>query len=125
MAIGNSIDYSIPTVGTTVGTVNRSTGNTFTGTYVGVSGDHTAILSVRPASPNARNRQFGITMRVDPSLADDPGVQTKGACTVAINISTKLGTTMTAAEVAEFTRKTLSAALKANLIEDLCAGTSL
>ncbi len=122
MAIGNSIDYSIPTTGTKVGDFSRSNSNSFLEAYAAGSGTYPATLTLRPAAPISTAKRFGISTKVRPSDSDDPGAITKGAVTVSINIDATPGSTMTKAEIAEFVRYTLSVMMAPNLIEDLHDG---
>ncbi len=125
MAVGNTINYSIPVVGTTVGDFSRSDSRSFLETYTAAGGSYPAVLSIRPAKPIATVKSFGITTRVRPSDVDDPGTVTKGNATMSININATPGSVMTKAEIAEFIRYSLSTLLHSNLIEDLYDGVSL
>ncbi len=125
MAIGNSINYSIPVVGTTVGDFSRSNNSTFLEAYTAASGSYPATLTIRPASSISTLKRFGVSVKVRPSDQDDPGSFTKGGCTMSVNIDATPGSIMTKAEIAEFVRHSLSLLLKADLIEDLYDGISL
>ncbi len=126
MAVGNTINVSIPVVGTTVETYTRSNGNQFSSTAYTISSvDYPATLNVRPANALGTSRRFGISTRVRPSDQNDPGTVTKGSCAVSINVDAQIGSAMTATELAKFIRHSLSAALHSNLIEDLSNGVAL
>ncbi len=125
MAIGNTINYSVPVVGTTVGDFSRSNNSSFLDAYTAAGGSYPAVLNIRPAAAISTTKRFGVSFKVKPSDVDDPGTVTKGGCTVSINIDATPGSVMTKAEVAEFVRYALSLALHANLIEDLYDGVSL
>ena len=126
MAIGNTIDVSVPTVGTTVESFTRSTGNTFyTGSYTIGGSDYPATISLRSADPFGSSRQFGGTMRLNLAYADDPGTLTKGAVTVSLNVQCRPGTVLGKSQIAAAVRHQLSAFLKAGLIEDLYEGVAL
>ncbi len=126
MAVGNTINVSIPVVGTTLETFQRSSGNAFVTTaYTINSVDYSSTLSLRNSQVLTGSKAFGLTARIDPSLGDDPGVVSKGACTVAINVQWRPGSVMTNAEMSKFVRTALSAALHANLLEDLSNGVAL
>ncbi len=124
LTIGSTINTSIPTVGTTVDTLNRVDTRVFMGTYTGVSGGYPVKLDLRTASVLGNTKNFGLTMRVTPSQNDDPGSLSKGNATCAINVSGVVGSVITPGELAEFVRYALSVALKSNLIEDLMSGNS-
>ncbi len=125
MAIGNTIDYSVPTVGTKVGDFSRSNQSSFLEAYTAATGSYPAVLVIRPAAAISTLKRFGISAKVRPSDSDDPGTVTKGGCTVSINIDATPGAVMTKAEIAEFTRYALSCMLHSNLIEDLYDGTTV
>ena len=127
MAVGNTINYSIPVVGTTVSNVARINGNTFqeVGYSIG-GGAYPCQVTLRPAGSNSKgNRRFGVTFIVRPNSQDDPGVITKGAVTVSVNIDTVLGSVVTTTNMASAVRHSLSVMLHSNLIEDLCNGAGL
>ncbi len=125
MAIGNSIDFSIPTTGTKVGDFSRSNNSTFIEAYTAAGGSYPATLNIRPAQAISTLKRFGASVKVRPSDQDDPGTLTKGGCSVSINIDATPGTVMTKAEIAELVRYSLSIMLHANLIEDLYDGVTL
>ncbi len=126
MAVGNTINVSVPAVGTTVESFTRSNGNTFICSAFTIGGtDYTANLNLRPAQAFAAKKSFGLTARISPSFADDPGTRTKGAVTVAVNISWADGSVMTTAEMSKFVKNSMSAFLHSNLIEDLSSGIAL
>ena len=126
MAVGNTINVSVPVVGTTTESFTRSNGNSFiTSAYTVNSVDYIATLDLRSAKSVANSKSFGITMRLDPSIADDPGSVTKGAVSCTINVATRPGSVVSKTEMAKFVRATLSAMLHSNLIEDLNDGIAL
>ncbi len=125
MAIGNTINYSIPTVGTTVGDFSRSNNSSFLDAYTAAGGSYPATLAIRPATAISTRKRFGISTKVRPSDGDDPGTFTKGSASVSINMDVAPGSVMTKAEAAEFIRYSLSVLLHSNLIEDLYDGNSL
>ncbi len=125
MAVGNTINYSIPVVGTTVGSVLRANGNSFVGTYAGFTGSYPVTLTLRPASSLLSTKRYGLSFVVKPSVNDDPGIVSKGRASVSLNIDASIGSVVTAAELAEFVRYALSQGLHSNLLEDLANGISL
>jgi hypothetical protein len=122
MTVGSTINYSVPVVGTTVETFDRSTANAFRVDYTQAGGTYPAVLTIRPAGEPSTLKRFGVTGKVRPADFDDPGSLTKGGCTVNINIDAVPGSVMTRAEIIEFTRYIFSTALHANLIENLYDG---
>ncbi len=125
MSIGNTVNYSIPVVGTTVGDFSRSNNTNFLESYTAAGGSYAATLTIRPSAPISTQKRFGVSAKVRPSDVDDPGTFTKGGCTVSINIDAVPGSVMTKAEICEFARYSLSTALHSNLLEDLYDGNSL
>ncbi len=125
MTIGNTINYSVPTVGTTVGDYSRSNNSMFLDSYTAAGGSYPSYLSIRPAGAISTSKRFGFSIKVKPSDADDPGTFTKGGCTVSFNIDAVPGSVMTKAEICEFARYLASIALHSNLLEDLYDGVSL
>ena len=126
MAIGNTVNVSVPVVGTTTESFTRSNGNKFLCSAYTVGGsDYIATLDLRPAAPVASSKSYGLTVRLDPSIADDPGSITKGAVTCAINVSARPGSVANKAECVKLVRAALSAALASNLLEDLHDGIAL
>ena len=122
MAIGNTIAYSVPVVGTTIQSFSRASDADFRLAYTSAGGSYPATLQLRRSNPLNARKACGLTVRVGPSIADDPGVLTKGSATVSININASQGSVMTAAEIAEFVRYSLSTALAPTLIESLLSG---
>jgi len=125
MSVGNTINYSIPVVGSTVGDFARSNGNQFTESYTSAGGSYPATLSLRPAGPLARSKKFGLSVKLRPSEQDDPGTVTKGSATISVNIDAVQGSVMTKTEIVELARYCLSTALHSNLLEDLHDGVAL
>lgn len=125
MAVGNTINYSIPTVGTTVGSIARSSGNQFSGTYAGFSGSYPVAMTLRPANSMALTKRYGLSSVIRPSDYDDPGSFSKGRASVSFNVDAIIGSSVTAGELAEFARYVLSMQLHSSLLEDLANGISL
>jgi hypothetical protein len=124
--IGNTINVSIPTVGTTTESYTRSSGNLFlTTAYTVGAVDYTATLQLRPAGSLSSTRNFGYTARIAPSSLDDPGSLTKGGVTVAVNVSWTNGSVMTTTELVDFVKESISVALVTDLISDLSVGIAL
>ena len=125
MAVGNTINYSIPVVGTTVGSLARASGNLFTGTYAGFSGSYPVSMTLRPANSMALSKRYGLSSVIRPSDYDDPGSFSKGRASVSINVDAVVGSSVIASELSEFVRYVLSMQLHSSLIEDLANGISL
>ena len=124
MAIGNSVNYSIPVVGTTVGAFDRIDTKTFYEDYTAATGSFPASMVIRPAQSLSTTKRLGVTFKVRPSDFDNPGTVTQGSASVSINIDAVPGSIMTKAEIAEFTRYALSAMLSSTLIESLYDGAT-
>jgi hypothetical protein len=73
----------------------------------------------------ALTKRYGLSSVIRPSDFDDPGSFSKGRASVSINVDAVIGSTVIAAELAEFVRYVLSMQLHASLLEDLANGISL
>jgi hypothetical protein len=125
MSVGNTINYSVPVVGTTVETFDRSNGNAFYVAYTQAGGSYPATLNLRPASALSVTKKFGVSVKLKPSEQDDPGVITKGSATISFNVDAIQGSVLTKAEICELARYALSCVLHTSLLEDLYDGVSL
>ncbi len=126
MAVGNSINYSVPVVGTTVGTMTRIQGSTFShSAYSIASNTYPITVTLRSAGIQSKRRRFGATIVLRPDVNDDPGVLTKGSVSVSVNIDTSIGSVVSITNLPAVVRHALSTLLHSNLIEDLSQGTSL
>lgn len=127
MAVGNTINYSIPVVGSTVASFARSDGNQFLKTDYAIGGSpYPATFTIRPSSTAVTNkRRFGVTFVTKPSASDNPGSLTLGTVTVSVNIDAVLGSAVTTTNLAAAVRHALAATLHSALIEDLSQGTAL
>lgn len=122
MAIGSSINVSLPSVGTTVHTLAKAILSRFTKTLTVSSEEAPIDLRLRAAAIGQRTKAFGLTYKYDPSINDSGSDAGSGAVTCSINVNARPGAVLTKAEIANHIRYALSAALKANLIEDLYDG---
>lgn len=122
MTIGSSINYSVPTTGTTVGTMQKVLEGIFSDGITIGSTDYPAMLSLRPAQVISKRKRFGATYRVSPSTLDDPGSLTKGSLSVSVNIDATVGSVLTEAEIVTQVKYALSTLLAANIISDLSLG---
>ncbi len=126
MAVGNTINYSIPVVGSTVSSVARAHGDSFSkDTYSIGGGTFPILVTLRGSSALGARKRFGATITVRPSVGDDPGTLTKGSATVSVNIDAQMGSVVDATDLAAFVRHSLSMMLHSNLIEDLSSGITL
>ena len=126
MSVGNTINYSVPVVGTTVAALTRSQGNTFLQTAYSIGGStFPATLVLRPSSSQAARRRFGATFLVRPDVTDSPGILTQGSLTVSLNIDSKFGSIVDDGDRSTAIRHFLSTLLHSNLLEDLGQGISL
>lgn len=126
MAVGNSINYSIPVVGSTVATFARAEGNVFTlSTYSVGGGSYPAKFVIRGVNNAAKRKRFGITFQTTPSSLDDPGSLTKGSATVSVNIDALMGSIIDNGDLANVIRHSLSMSLHSNLFEDLMTGVTI
>lgn len=122
MSIGATINFSIPTVGTTVDTLNKIRESLFRDT-ISVGGvDVPVTLQLRASGQGTLQRRFGGVWKFSPYVLDAPSLTTKGRITVSINVDAQLGTEITDAKLADHVRYALSTFLKATLIESLRDG---
>jgi len=124
MAIGSSINTSIPTIGTTVDTLTKSRQGFYQGKTTITSVDFPTALSLRPAGSAMFNRRrFGATYQVKPADTVSPVTSDKGSLTVSVNIDATVGSVITNAELAKQVRYALSALLASTLVEQLSTGS--
>jgi len=124
MAIGSSINTSIPVIGTTVDTLAKSRQGLFQGKTTISSVDFPTALSLRPAGSALYNRRrFGVTYQVKPADTDTPVTSDKGSLTVSVNIDAVVGSVISNAELAKQVRYALSAVLASTLVEQLSTGS--
>jgi hypothetical protein len=126
MAVGNTINYSIPVVGTTVSSLTRVQGNTFLKDAYSIGGSSfPATLLLRPAGAQAIRRRFGVTFAVRPDATDAPGSFTQGSLSISLNVDSRFGSIVDDGDRATAIRHFLSTLLHSNLIEDLGTGVAL
>ena len=123
MAIGATINLSIPVTGTTVDSLTKSREGIYVGGYTLSSVDWPNMFVVRPATVLSTRKRFGATYKINPSLNDDPGTASKGSVSVSINIDAVVGSVITSAELANQVRYALSAFLSSTLVETLRDGS--
>jgi len=123
MAIGATINYSIPVVGSTVDTLNKVKESLWTDS-ISVGGvDVPVTLQLRAASLASFNRRYSAVWKFNPSVLDAAGASTKGRITISVNVDSTLGTEITASAHANQVRWALSTLLAATLIESLRDGS--
>jgi polyisoprenoid-binding protein YceI len=123
MAIGSSINVSLPTVGTTVHTLAKANVGKFSKTVTVSSEDAQIVLTLRAASMTSRFKSLGATYKYDPSINDSPNDARSGSVTVSVNVNASVGAVLTRAEVLNHIRYALSGALKTDLLEALFDGS--
>lgn len=123
MAIGSTINYSVPAVGTTVATLNKVKDGLYTLDVELGDVDVPIRLELRPAGVNSLRRRFGASWKFQPNVLDTLDALTKGKVSVSLNIDATLGSTITTTALANHVRWALGALLKSSLLEDLMAGS--
>jgi len=123
MAIGSTVASSIPTVGTTVDTLNRVASGEFIAVQEMGAIDVPLSLNLRRAGQTGLFRRFGASWKYNPSVLDVNGSQTNGRISVSLNVDSNLGTTITRTELLAKTREFLGALLQAGLLEALVDGS--
>jgi len=125
MAIGSTINVSIPVVGTTVETFDKVRDGLYSNAMTIASTDYPATIAIRPTGNILDPRKrTGLTYKVSPSKNDEPIASAKGSLSVSINIDATTGTVITTAELAKQVRFALSAMLASTLVETLVAGSN-
>lgn len=122
MAIGSTINYSVPTVGTTVGTLAKAAAGEFTLLVEAGDVDVPIVVKLRRSSLGSIQRRFGATWKFRPSQLDAGGTQTKGDVSVAINVDSHLGTTVTREALVATVKHAMSVLLHASLVDNLVDG---
>jgi len=124
MAIGSSVNVSIPVVGTTVETLSRAREALFNGAMTIGGTDYPMTLALRPVgNPLLNRRRLGLTFKVNPAETNAPTTSDKGSVSVSLNIDASIGSVINAAELAKQIRYALSAALASTLLENLIDGS--
>jgi hypothetical protein len=94
MAIGSTLNYSAPAVGTTISSVDKILDGTFAdGDYFtdANGNDVPLICSVRPCSLGSVNKTVGLTLTFNPSISNVALGADQGKATVTINCSYREG----------------------------------
>lgn len=123
MAIGATVVSSIPTVGTTVDTLERVGDGEYQNTQEMGSIDVPLSLKLRRSTVTGLFRRFGASYKFNPCVLDVTDALTKGRITAALTVDANLGTTLTRTEILAKTRQFLGALLQAGLLEALVDGS--
>lgn len=123
MAIGSTITYSVPAVGTTVGTLAKAAPGEYYLAQETGDVDVPIQVKLRRAQPSSTKRRLGATWRFRPNVLDVGSAISKGSIAVAINVDAELGSTMTRAEVLNHIRYAMSVLLKTDCLETLIDGS--
>lgn len=127
MALGSTIDYSVPTVGATVSTVTLikdgefSDGDYFTDTN---GNDVPLIVKFRPGSAGQNAAGLGLTATFNPSIYNQALGADQGKVTVTINCAYRNGVSVDTAEVEQIIHYAISCLLKATAISGLISGSN-
>lgn len=124
MAIGSSIVYSVPAVGTTVGTLSKRSSGEYTLSVDYGDVDVPINVSLRRTGINNTNkRSVGLTWRHTPSVLDVASAISKGRVSVSINATGELGSTITEATYLNHIKYALSCLLQSGVLDALVAGS--
>lgn len=123
MSLGSSIVDSIPVVGSTVHTLDKTKDAQYV-EIIAVGGiDNPLKLDLRTSSIGTNKTRFGASWKFNPSVNDVPSAITLGRISISLNVDATLGSNMTPSEVANHVRWFFGAMLKATVIETLRDGS--
>lgn len=123
MAIGSTVVASVPVVGSTVLTFDKSKEGLFV-EQISVSGNNVPMrLELRASPLSSLNRRFGASVKFSPEVLDVAGTATKGRISVTFNVDARLGSAVDDTNLALYTRYALSTLLASTLIESLRDGS--
>lgn len=126
MALGSSIDYSVPAVGSTVNSVGAIADGDFTdGDYFTdtLGNDVPLRVKFRPGVAGSNSGAFGITGTFNPSVYNQALAADQGKVTVTINCNYRNGVSVDPDEVEAIVHYTISCLLKATAISGLISGS--
>ena len=123
MAIGSSVVDSIPTVGSTVHTLDKLQDGLYAVALETGDVDTPLRLELRPAGLGGMNRRVVATWRFNPAMTDAVGALTKGRVTISFVVDATLGSEITRANLLNHMRWFMGALLKATLLEALVDGS--
>jgi len=123
MAIGSSIVYSIPAVGTTVATLTKVKTGLYTLDVETGDVDTPIRLELGASGVGGVSRRFTTSWKFNPASTDAPGSQTKGRSTLVLSVDANLGSVVTRTELLNEIRWFMGALLKATVLEALVDGS--
>lgn len=126
MSIGSSVTVSVPTVGTTVYTLDKA----YDGQYQDITsitnsnGDVIPItLTLQKSSIAGNRRTFGLVLRHKPAMYDSVLGAAQGAITVSVNVSAAVGAGFDASNVQDFVQYMASVIAQSGIINALRDGS--
>jgi hypothetical protein len=123
MAIGTTIVSSIPTVGTTVDTLEKVSSGEYQNSQEMGTVDVPLVMKLRRSTPGGLFKRFGASYKFNPMILDVSDALTHGRATIALTVDANLGSTITRDELLAKTREFLGALLQAGLLEALVDGS--
>jgi hypothetical protein len=123
MAIGTTINYSIPVVGTTVSSTTKAREGLYSSTATVGGSSYNHEVRLRPAGVSGTTRRFGLTYKISPATAVGSSTAPLGSVSVSINIDSVIGTAVTTSVLADQIRYALSSMLSSTLVETLRDGS--
>lgn len=127
MALGASIDYSVPAVGVTVSSVTLIKDGEFAdGDYFTDTNGNDVPLTVkfRPGSQDRNSAGIGLTATFNPAIYNLALGADQGKASVTINASYRNGVSVDKAEVVKIIHYAISCLLKATVIDGLISGSN-
>jgi hypothetical protein len=126
MSIGSTITVSAPSVGTTTHTLDKRSAGDFAVSLTPVVSypDVPMVVSLRPASADGKYRQFGATLKYNPSTVEDEVNPSLGSFTVSVNCNAKLGTVITETEAKQLLVEGLSVLVQSAIYDALMDGST-
>jgi hypothetical protein len=127
MALGSTIDYSVPAVGSTVATVALVKSGEYSDSdyFTDTNGNNVGfVVKFRPGSLGAGGGGFGLTATFNPSIYNQALGADQGKVTVTINCNYRNGVSVDKAEVTQICHYAISCLLKATAISGLIDGSN-
>ena len=123
MTIGATVNYSVPVVGSTVASFDKSKEGLFV-EQISVSGTNVPMrLELRTSPLSSLHRRFGAALKFSPEVLDVAGIASKGRITASLNVDAYLGSAVDDTNLALYTRYFLSTLLASTLLENLRDGS--
>ena len=126
MAIGSSFALSVPTVGTTVYTLNKASDGKYQDitSLTNSNGDAIPIVvDLRASSIAGSFRAFSLVLRHKPSMYDGVLGASQGAVTVSVNVAAKIGEDISITDIQTFFQYMGSVLAHSSVINVLRDGT--